>query len=278
MSDIDRAIGDEAPGVERYTFADDLNLLADTLAEAEAAEAAALDGWCNDNRVSMDPDKRFGMEFQNNRQQPDGVEQSLPVHTRVLGVQLDSALTMEKHFDIQIAKGHKAVTKLLRLRRYLSSADLARLYRILVWPHLEYGMMGFQHASATQLARLDKVQARFVRVTGASGIPSLASRRFVGGMCFLYKHLVLRQGTPIVGNRLRPLLREPRQVRPTRRSVALHPFQLNTIRPTGDTFAVQDRLMSFLEKWNDLPASLFEVGPVWNSMQNVKRGVNALCY
>ena len=254
-----------------------MNLLAETLAEAEAAEAAALD-WCNDNRVQMDPDKRFNMEFQNNRQQPDGVEQLTSVHTRMLGVELDSALTMEKHFDIQIAKGHKAVTKLLRLRRYLSTADLARLYRILVWPHLEYGMMGFQHASETQLARLDKVQNRFVRVTGASGLPSLASRRFVGGMCFLYKHLVLRQGTPIVGNRLRPLLRDPRQARPTRRSAALHPFQLNTIRPTRDTFVVQDRLMSFLQKWNDLPARLFEVGPVWKTMQDFKRGVNTFVY
>ena len=58
------------------------------------------------------------------------------------------------------------LTSLLRLRRFYDLPSLVRLYKAQVLPMLEFPTPAIYHACNTVLAKLDKVQKRFLREVG----------------------------------------------------------------------------------------------------------------
>jgi hypothetical protein len=159
------------------------------------------------------------------------------------------------------------------MRPYLDDAKLLAMYKIYIWPHLEYGMMGYYHAHPSQLAKLETVQRRFFRSTKivASALPSLARRRHVGLLCYLYKVIVLRRCSPCVLERL--TLEPPsKPSQRTRRAIVRHRYQIHIAYASNrrtDT-EIYSRHISLFVTWNNLDSSFFGKGP-----RHFKERVNA---
>ena len=258
FSAVSHAIKSAVPESENYVFADDLTLKVNNDDEHKRAEGAAV-RWCRLNRVTMDDAKNHVIHFQNNRQLPSGVERAPETKERNLGIIFDSNLTMEKHISVVIAKGHRVITFLQRLRRYSpKDAVMAQLFRTYGYSHFEYALVAYIHATDAQLDRLDAVQRRFQGLFPNVTLPSLARRRYEAAMMFMYKHVVLELGTPCVRARLPPL--DESTPRSTRAAALRHRFTLSVPTSRKD-YAIKIRFdRAFYRAWNALPDNAFEKG------------------
>ena len=95
------------------------------------------------------------------------------------------------------------LTSLLRLRRFYDLPFLVRLYKAQVLPMLEFPTPAIYHACNTCLAKLDKVQKRFLREVSLTtedsflyfNLAPLQTRRGIAGLGIVHR-TVLDQGPP----------------------------------------------------------------------------------
>lgn len=137
-------------------------------------------------------------------------------------------------------------------------------------------MLVWMSAAPTTLARLTAIQRRGLRLIGDGAyLPSLAIRRMVGALCFLYK-LHFATGPDMLLALLPP--RADNTSRHSRRTQQhpLHKFQLASTLPRR---ARNDVLRSFpeavVEVWNQLPQCVLLNPPTSKGLQTFKEKVNA---
>lgn len=125
---------------------------------------------------------------------------------------------------------------------------------------MEYCPLVWMGAAETNLAKLDAVQRRAQRKLGpAAQLPSLASRRKVTALTYLYK-----LQCPDAPERLARMV-PPRLVlksgRPRTRAasaLALHPHPLqNSLKATSLNIAKRSFPHCVTQAWNELPADVF---------------------
>ena len=85
-------------------------------------------------------------------------------HCKYLGVLLDSNFTWTQQIDHVRKKVLKTFYSLKRVRQYLDEKTSLLLYQTLIQPQFEYCSLIWMNGQATQLARLQKLQNRCLRV------------------------------------------------------------------------------------------------------------------
>eukprot|EP01067_Filipodium_phascolosomae_P004844 Filipodium_phascolosomae@DN2824_c0_g1_i1.p2 len=77
---------------------------------------------------------------------------------KIMGLILDTRLTMKAHISSTYQKAMGTPHQILTLKNILPPHYLTNLYKQCVWPILEFGMIGYMHASEAELKRLENVQ------------------------------------------------------------------------------------------------------------------------
>jgi len=124
-----------------------------------------LHKWGAANQVEFDPGKESKHIL--SLSEPEGDE------FKVLGVLFDCQLTMTSAVDEVVTSAGWKMRTLLRTRRFYTSAEMVSLYKANVLPYLEYRTPAIYHGLRDVLARLDRVQTRFLRDAGVSEIEAL---------------------------------------------------------------------------------------------------------
>jgi hypothetical protein len=96
---------------------------------------------------------------------------------KILGVIFDAGLLMHAAArDIAIEAGWRLQT-LLRGRRFYTTPELMHLYKAQILSFIESSAPGIYHASASVLAKIDRIQARFLRNVGLDEVAALMDFR-----------------------------------------------------------------------------------------------------
>ena len=261
-----RAINERHPDVMVPTFADDLKLAGPP--ESVLAACSTFQEWCAANRVTADPAKEAVLNIRNAKDgstrpaNDPATDKPVPLHhVRDLGLEVDENLVFSAHFDKQLARGHKAVTRLLRLSGLMPEARLAALFKSNVYGVLEYGMMGYIFATPAQLARLDGPGSRFTRCTGVA-LPPMGHRRFVGAMCYMYRVIVLSRCAPCVLSCYTRATAAPARKSLRFSPAVTHGYQIECKYTAGRVpdLDVYRRVLAIREIWNALPVDCFGHG------------------
>ena len=124
-----------------------------------------LHKWGAANQVEFDPGKES--KHIPSLSEPVGAE------FKILGVLFDCKLTMTSTVDEVVTSAGWKMRTLLQTRRFYNSAEMVSLYKANVLPYLEYRTPAIYHALREVLARLDRVQTRFLRDAGVSELEAL---------------------------------------------------------------------------------------------------------
>ena len=129
-----------------------------------------------DSRLKLNKQKTAAVIFEKqeicNRQEKikicfDGDNEVIPSKsTKLLGVNIDSSLTMEEFVRAKVKKGFYLVWKLQKLQRAGITTDVRKLtYNCYVLSSLDYAMSTVIHLlTETQISRLERVQKRATRI------------------------------------------------------------------------------------------------------------------
>ena len=170
----------------------------------------------------------------------------------VVGLTVSSTLSWTPHIKRISRNGKLALSLLSRLRPFLSNAALSSIYKSHVRSRLEYLGPIWSGASHTQLAALDRVQDRAVRIFGAKEglkLQCLAHRRGVSSVCFL--HRLLNKVAPPAVHDLAPKLARTRRV--TRGSVRAPPYLIEaTVHRQDPAYWVSSCINSATTAYNAL--------------------------
>ena len=129
--------------------------------------------------------------------------------TRDLGVVFSQDLTFEEHIMIASCFASKRLGFILRARKYFKNVStLKLLYNALVRSRLEYASVVWAPYQANQIARIERIQHRFLRsISNHMGMPmtfkdhnyyplllslnmlTLKTRRVINDLLFLFKLL-----------------------------------------------------------------------------------------
>ena len=89
----------------------------------------------------------------------------------ILGVEVDSKLSFDRHLESVARKASLRVTLLRRVRHLLDAKGLMTLYKAQVRPIMEYSPLSWKSSAQSHLSLLDKVQRRAERlIYGADGL------------------------------------------------------------------------------------------------------------
>ena len=119
---------------------------------------------------------------------------------RVLGVTVDTQLTMSEAIEECAQESHWRLTAILRTRRYFSLVDLILQYKSQVLSYLEYRTAAVSHAADTHLYHLDSVQRRFLQNVNLTeeaafqeyNLAPLCSRRDIANLGIIYRAVTRR--------------------------------------------------------------------------------------
>jgi hypothetical protein len=149
-------------------------------------------------------------------------------------------------------------------------------YKGFVRPLLEYGMLVWMGAAPSALASLTAVQRRALHIIGpGSYLPSLALRRTVGALCYLYK-LHYACFPQCVQDMKPPAAAAPaRATRHSAQVAARHNQQLALDLPPQSRNNVLRAFPSGITNaWNALPVQLLQAPPSAKGMQSFKRNAH----
>ena len=151
-------------------YADDLNALKPLRRETSIAEAvedmklcqSKLHAWGRANAMTFDASK----ESLHILSRLD--EECYGDPFKILGVIFDPKMKMDVEINkLAIIAGWR-VRRILRGRRFFFDAELILHYKSYVWSYLEFRTVAIYHATDTLLAKLDKLQIRFLQRLGYS--------------------------------------------------------------------------------------------------------------
>ena len=187
-----------AHGATEAKYADDLNMYKayagqtpcdDILADLKHLQSATH-SWGRANQVIFDGAKEEFAIIHRRHNHGDAF--------KLLGIWIDTKLTMDVAVDKVVKKISPKVTALLRTRRFHSQAALIAQYKSHILCHLDRCGGAVFHASDTVLLPLDRVQDRFLRELGLSSadaflqynLAPVAMRRDIGILGLIHKCVV----------------------------------------------------------------------------------------
>ena len=205
----------------------------------------------------------------------DNVEVQEEDTLKLLGVTFDRKLSFRTHLRHVSVRGNQRLYFLRKAARYLDSQSLMKVYRGFVRPILEYSPLVWMGAAPSHLARLDQVQKRAMKIAGSPVLlQSLAARRYVAGLCYLYKLQCLLEPKKLV-QMVPPSASQTGSPRTRRQARPRHKYQLLNVLPTVATLPLRRSFPHcLLEVWNDLPESLLQQSPHLSHLQSFKLSVN----
>ncbi len=181
---------------------------------------------------------------------------------KILGVTFDVCLLMHTAArEIATEAGWRLQT-LLRARAFFTTPEMMHLYKAQVLSYIESSTPGIYHAAVSVLARIDRVQERFLRNVGLDDVSALVNfrlaplcaRRDISMLGVLHK-IVLGKAPkplaalfPVVGAVDEPLIHQRlRGWRPR------HTKQLHTEATFQSTDVMQKSLFGLVHLYNRLP-------------------------
>lgn len=187
-----------------------------------------LSDWCNYNKVTINVEKSMCMLFTPSLVSRDSFWKNEPelwlngsrlkvVHSyRYLGMDLDEHLKFDKLYDNALNKARTKMFTLLKLRKYVDAKIALQIYKTYVLPIIEFGLLFMDNYYVRQIARLQKIQNKCLRIcygkpkmspsfplhTRAKLLP-LRMRRKCQLLCLMNKKLIKEDGTFVIERRKR---------------------------------------------------------------------------
>ena len=283
------------PSTGLATFADDTTLY-QCIANKEDLQAAcdqlqsaadAIAEWGTTWRVASEPTKSQALTISHHRN-PWTVPPLTFCGTivpeerqglKLLGITFDCELTFRRQIRSAAIRATQRLGFLRKAANVLDPGCRLAVYNGFVRPLLEYGMLVWMGASQTMLSLLDAAQRRALHLIGEGAyMPSLAIRRKVAALCYLYK-LHYLEGPPMI-KRLLPNqdCARDRPLRTTRQQAcnqAGHRYRLTTDMSCSLRNSLQRSFpQAILEDWNSVPADLLVDPPNQKHLQSFKCKVN----
>ena len=276
------------PGVKLAVYADDTTLYKCVTSNDAVQQCGqdlqsaihALADWGRSWKIQFEPTKSQAMSLSHHRppwHHPrlvfDGVQIAEERSMKLLGVTFDQQLTFCSHIRNVALRAKQRLYFLRRVAPLLDAQSRAKVYNGFVRPVLEYCPLVWMGASPTALAQLEDVQRRALRVIDyGAWLPSLAVRRAVGALCFIFKLLCMPPESPLKS--LVPELAAPPISRhSTRRqsSGMKHNYQLASDVPfTARNSILRAFPSGILDTWNSLPVDILPDKPDFKRLQTFK--------
>ena len=181
----------------------------------------------------------------------------------ILGVNLDSKLTLEHHVRSVVSSAARSMGIVRRASKIFGTTNvLTTCFRSYVLSRLEYCAPSWCSSAESHLGLLDRVVSRAQGLCGVV-LCDLKHRRKVSCLCMLYK---------IYNNpdhALRDYLVPMRRTRVTRAASSAHEHQLDPSRCKTEQFK-RCFIPSSVQAWNCLPREVFDR----TNLQQFKRRVN----
>lgn len=232
--------------------------------------------WC----VSFEPTKSQSLVISHHRPPWHLPEISFDGHhvrttpeLKLLGVTFDQHLLFTKHLRQTALRAKQRLHFLKKASPLLDTRGQTTVYKGFVRPILEYAPLAWMGACDTALDMLDAVQHRALKIFDRPVLlQSLAARRKVAALCYLYK-LHYLPGPPAL-LAIKPSPATPPLYTSTRRQSTLkHQFQLDSTLPNRNSIR-RGFPGCVLADWNRLPPDLLEEKPSPKHMQRFKCCVN----
>ena len=202
----------EITSSEMFLFADDTKLLEEIKSIQDAIrlqqDIDAMEKWSRDWLLRFHPDKchvlTLGKFWNIQHAHPYSINGSVLEHVdqeKDLGVIIDSELKFEEHIYSKIKKANSIVGLINRSFDFLSPEMLRTLFIAFVRPHLEYAQAVWCPRLIKHINAIENVQRRATRLVRGyrnhpyeerlkiMNLPSLKTRREIGDMVEIYKHL-----------------------------------------------------------------------------------------
>ena len=81
-----------------------------------------------------------------------------------LGVELDHALSYDKHLDNVVNKTNQKLFIFRKIRRFISQSTAVIIYKQMILPLLEYCSILFNSGKKSKIDKVDKVQSKCIRI------------------------------------------------------------------------------------------------------------------
>ena len=203
------------------TFVDDTTLYAcvntrnDAIHQADSLQAFVneLHAWGTKWHVKFEQSKSQLLRISCHRQQPWPVpainfgREVIPQHPhlKLLGVMVDSKLSVSAHLRSVAARANSRLGLLRRAARVLDCHGMLAVYHGFVRPLLEYTPLVWMGAAPTDLEHLNRVQRRALHILGPNILlQRLEARRTVVALTFVYK-LLGQPSPPLLRSMVPPL-------------------------------------------------------------------------
>ena len=148
---------------------------------------------------------------------------------KIVGLTITGNLLWNKHISNVYKSANKAISFLYKARRVMNKSSLTNIYTSHVRSRMEYLSPIWSGSSGDSLSKLDRVQAKAMRLLGpaeSSNLPLLSHRRAIAGLCAM--HRIVHSSAPAPALSLCPPRAQPRPAsRTTRHSKPL--FLVNPI-------------------------------------------------
>ena len=276
-------------GISPATYADDTTIYSRITSAETAANQCKnfqtgvdnLAKWGATWRVKFEPSKSQAMTISRHRNPwpiPPVRFNGLIVQEvnalKLLGVTFDKHLNYGQHLRATALRATQRIGFLRKASRVLGLHGRAVAYKGFVRPMMEYCPLVWSGAAACHLSRLEKAQKRALSLIGPGAIvDSLALRRTVSGLCFLYK-LYCGPRLPSLQSLLPPPAERATNPRTRRQLQEAHPFKLQLNLPARSLDAI---LKSFpyglIRVWNSLPRTILAEAPQPSRLQSFKLNV-----
>ena len=159
-------------------YADDTVLFVKGKNENEINESLQIilnkfSDWCNQNKLSINPDKTKYMCF-GTRQRLKKCKNlcftmnnknilSVPSY-KYLGVILDQTLNFKLHVNNTINKVNHKIYVLSKLMKYLTSLSAIRIYKSMILPYFDYGDILYSFTNIPEVSKLQRLQDRCIKI------------------------------------------------------------------------------------------------------------------
>ena len=130
--------------------------------------------WCITNRLYMNMKKTKVMWFESNEIcnslvnnytiSIDGTLLTRVFSYPYLGVELDHALSYDKHLDNVVNKTTQKLYIFRKIRRFITVPTAVTIYKQMILPLLEYCSILFNSGKKSKLEKVDRVQSKCIRV------------------------------------------------------------------------------------------------------------------
>jgi hypothetical protein len=190
---------------------------------------------------------------------------------RLLGIDFDCKLLMGDAVTECVGQCGWELQSILRTRRFYTLAELVGLYKAHVLSFIEYRTPALAHASATTLAPLDAIQARFLREVGLSEeeallhfhLAPLHTRRHIAMLGVIHR-AALGQGPPQL-KRLFPIRDQSRS------PAACHRLQVHDVSNEYTQEYVRRSAFGFVQIYNELMPELVAAPEVKTFQRGLQR-------